>query len=428
MFIATTTVLFWLAQLTADPTPADPPPTRPIEQQVAELVEQLQGGDDAASSQAEERLIELGSDALVGLPKVTAETPERTRIQLRRIRKALASAPAERSLEPIKYSIVGEMTAEEAFRSLQKQAGLPVDILENYESEMSQTKLRFDVKEKPFWQAVEVLMAKAKLMPTPYSGDSRLFALVPDGREAGPQVGHVDSSGPFRFEVSRFEAVRDFQDPSNQILRLVVMMYWEPRVVPVTMSQVVDQIKIKTGDHELRLLSEQVPSELAVIESLASVELEFPFDLPSRSVPEIEQLSGKVNALVPGITQKFTFQNLGTGRLEQERGEVQVIIQRAKTIQGLQDVRLLVKLGEVDEAMRTNLSWAYDNIAYLADAKGKRFDDVLTEISQEDEGEIAILYKYDAPGDISDYTFHYESPTGFTTVSASYTLKNIELP
>ena len=60
--------------------------------QVAVLTEQLESGSAEENRQAEEALIQLGQDALEYLPKITADTPERTRIQLQRIRKAIVSS------------------------------------------------------------------------------------------------------------------------------------------------------------------------------------------------------------------------------------------------------------------------------------------------------------------------------------------------
>ena len=396
---------------------------------VAILVEQLESGSSEETRQAEQALIQLGEDALAYLPSITADTPERTRIQLQRVRAAIVSDTTVAASEAAMFSIVGELTAAEAFGQLREQAGLRADLLEEFDSELPGEKHRFDVKEKPFWDAVSVLLETANLSLSPYSGDSRLFALAPDNRDGEVPQGHTCIEGAFRFEASRLEAVRDLRNPDDRILRLVVLVFWEPQSTPVTISHNLNDVEIVAGDAPLQLLEDQTPVEIIVRESLASVDLEFPFDLPPRATQRIESLSGSITATIPGQKHKFEFDQLGGSEpIEKRAAGISVVVERARTAQNLQDVRLLIKLDNVSEEMQRHMSWIYNNIAYLTNAKGDRFDDVLTEIYQQEEGQIGILYKYDAPGDISDYKFVYETPSGFKSVSAEYVLEDIELP
>ncbi len=396
--------------------------------EVATLVAQLQSDSTETSSKAEEQLIELGAAVRPLLPKITNNTPERTRIQILRIIKAISSDRIANELEHRHYSIVGEMTVAEAFGKLRQQAGLRADIMAEQDSELPGGKVRFDIKEKPFWEAVDVLLEQSNLAIGPYSGDARLFALVEEQRENGPAAGHVCVDGPFRFEASRMEAVRDLRNPNDRILRLVVMVFWEPTQTPVSLRHDLSQLNIEAGNDGLELLANQAPVEMTVRESIAAVDMEFPFELPSRETLRIDRLSGVVSAVVPGKMHKFEFEGLGKGSLVQESAGVKVTVERAKTVQNLQDVRVLVQLENVAEDTQNQLSWIYNNIAYLTNSEGTRFDDVLTEVYQQDVNEIGIVYKYDAPGDVAEYTFNYETPAGFQTITANFELSNIELP
>ena len=400
-----------------------------LSSQVTTLVELLEHGSVEESRQAEESLIQLGNAVLDYLPAVTAETPERTRIQLQRVRQALSTTTAPQEAAAKMFSIVGELTAAEAFGQLREQAGLRADLLEEFDADLPGEKYRFDVKEKSFWETVSVLLDTANLSLSPYSGDSRLFALAGDNREGGVPEGQVCVDGPFRFEASRLEAVRDLRNPDDRILRLLVLVFWEPQSTPVTLRHNLDDVEIVAGDESLQLMTNQTPSEIIVRESLASVDLEFPFELPPRATQRIERISGTITAVLPGPKHKFEFDQLGGhDPIEKKAAGVRVVVERARTAQNLQDVRLLIKLDNVSEEMQRHMSWIYNNIAYLTNSNGDRFDDVLTEIYQQDVGEIGVLYKYDAPGDISDYQFVYETPSGFRSVSAKYELRDIELP
>lgn len=398
-------------------------------EQAAALVQQLTDADDQARQQAEEALIGLGPDVLPHLPAIGPDTPEQLRIRLIRIRNAVATEPLQDQQPALRFTLVGEMTAGEAIDQLKKQAGLTGTSDDSYESELPEGKFQFDLTDKPFWEAAHELLAQTGLALSPYSGDSRIFALVPDQRPDGPAEGHVSVDGPFRFEASRIEAVRDLRNPADEILRLIVMVFWEPGSTPVTLQHDYTSATVVAGDVQLPLIANMAAIEHPVRESIASIDLEFPFELPRRDVQKIDRLTGKITAVIPGKRHTFQFDDLGKARsVAKQSAGVTVVLERARTADNLQDIRLRIKLDQVSEEMKTHMNWVYNNVAFLKSVSGERFDEILMEVYQEEEGELGILYKYDAPGDVGDYQFVYETPSGLTSITAEYDLKDIELP
>ena len=393
-----------------------------------QLVQQLSADDVQAQRQAEEELIAAGTVTLEHLPAIGPDTPEQLRIRLLRIREAVVSEPPTSERQPQRFSLVGEMTAAEAIAKLKQQAGLTSTSDDSYESELPEGTFRFDVQDKPFWEVAEELLSKTNLALSPYSGDSRIFALVPDQRPDGPATGQVCLDGPFRFEASRLEAVRDLRNPDDQILRLIVMVFWEPGMTPVTVQHDYASSKVVAGEQKLAMIENMAAVEHPVRESIASIDLEFPFELPGRDVQKIDRLTGTITAVIPGKRHTFEFNDLASLPISKQAAGVTVVMQRARTVDNLQDVRLRIKLTEVSDDMKTHMNWIYNNVAYLKSASGERIDEILMEVYQEDEGELGILYKYDAPGEITDYQFVYETPSGLTSITAQYDLKDIELP
>src|SRR5262249_49542241 len=159
----------------------------------AELVKELDASKATARQSAQEKLIQLGADALPLLPAPDAKglSAEQKR-RLGEIRTALGNSSGKLPLagSQITLSATG-ITLSEAISAIQRESGNQiVDMREEFGQEVTNPEFSADWKEKPFWEVLDEISAKTnigyylhtgerqiglvmeppKVMPTAYAG------------------------------------------------------------------------------------------------------------------------------------------------------------------------------------------------------------------------------------------------------------------
>ena len=345
------------------------------------------------------------------------------------MRKKLEKAAAESILVGSRVTLAGEMKLSEALAELEKQTkNKLVDFRDQFSQPQLDPALKLELKDVPYWTALNTVLEQAGLQLYAYTNEPNTLGYVARSGEL-TAAGQAAATELFRMEVIRLQAIRDLRDEQNQGLVLTVEVTWEPRLTPISISQSLSNLKVKDDKgNSLKPLSSRGITNLSVQPGIQSVELELPFELPSREIQKVS-LAGELNAVVPAGNMTLEFDDLDNAReTTKGGGALSVILLRARKSQGLYDLRLLLRFGEASEEMRMQRGWVYSNEAYLLDPEGEQVEYAGLENFRENQDEIGLSYKYDIPGDLKGYKFVYKSPSSVLNVPVKYEIKEIVLP
>lgn len=418
-----------LAQVEA-PKPADKPD---LATQVKALVRQLDDNAQAKREAAEKELVNLGADVLPLLPAITARTPAEMKNRLARVRSALMKVAIEATTKSALVSLAGEMPVSQALAELSKQSGNAlVDYRERMNQEQRDPMIKVELKEVPFWQALDTVLDAASLSIYNFDEEQRALAYVARGEEAVPRVGQAAYSGLFRLEPSRIEAVRDLRNPANTSLKLTLEVAWEPRVRPIVLEQPLDEVSA-TDEAGAALIIDgsEGKREVPVEATNAAVELEIPLQLPERTVKQIASIKGKLTAVVLGRVESFEFANLETLKAaELERGGATVVVDSFRKNGDIYEVNMRVAFDKASNALESHRGWIYNNECFLTDPKSNRIDNVGVEATLLSDNEVGLSYKFDLgeKGSPAGHKFVYRTAAAIIRVPVEFELKGIDLP
>ena len=211
-------------------------------------------------------------------------------------------------------------------------------------------------------------------------------------------------------------------------MRLEVL--WEPRVIPVLLRQNYSDLHV-TGDDgaPIKVVVDQGSVEIPVQSTVAGVELDFPLELPPRSVKKLARVEGRFTALVPGREETFEFQDLANARnVTQQRGGLTITLDRVRKNGALYEFRVRVRMADAAEAFQSHLDWTANNVVYLVNPAGERLENPNFERYLERSDEIGFSYLFPVPGELTGYRLIYQTPAAMLELPVDYQLQDIELP
>ncbi len=147
-----------------------------LKDRVLQLVDRLDGEKVEARETAMASLIKLGPRILPLLPDpATVKTTER-KDRLTRVRAALAEKQDAVNLGATKVTVQGKgIRLSEALQQLQKQSGNPIsDLREQLGVEVTNPGFDIDLKDKPFFEALDEIVRKADVSTNFASGDGSI--------------------------------------------------------------------------------------------------------------------------------------------------------------------------------------------------------------------------------------------------------------
>jgi hypothetical protein len=404
-----------------------------LAEKVTALVRQLDAREQAKREAAEKELIALGPDVLPLLPALTTRTPAEVRNRLTRVRNALTKAEIEAATKPALVNLSGEMLFSEAAASIAEQTGNKlVDYRERFNQEGSDPKITVDLKEVPFWQALDTVLDAASLTIYNYDEEQGALAYTSRGDDAVPRLGKASYSGLFRLEPTRIEAVRDLKNSSMHSLKLVTDAIWEPRVRPIVLEVPLSDLSAtdeKGG--EIGIDRAEGTLEVPVEGTNAAVEIELPLVAPARSVTQVGSIKAKMTAVVLGKVETFEFPDLDKLKsAELERGGVTVTVESCRKNGDIYDVSMRVRFDKAANALESHRGWIYNNECYLIDPKGQRNENAGLEATLLDTNEVGLSYKFDLGENVSPakHKFVYRTPAAVIKIPVEFELKGIDLP
>jgi hypothetical protein len=410
---------------------ADTTPDEAIEVQVRRLVRQLDADELARREAAEAALIEMGPEVLDHLPRITSRTPPEVKQRLLRIQGVLQQRAAEAATEASRVTIESQtMPLSRIVAILKERTGNQLlDFRKRWGQGAEDVEVEVDFDNVPFWEALDQILDRAGLTLYHYPGQPNTVAYVKRDADELPRHGRAACQGVFRIEPTTMTAMRNLRQPETSGLKLTLEVAWEPRLVPILVSQSLADIRaVDEQGHPIAVAGEG-SLESPVQNGVSAVEIEVPLAVPERSVQRIASLSGQLAALVPGRVEAFEFAELEAADDEEIRkGAVTVVLQKVRKNAGLYEVFMLVRFDEAANALESHRGWVFNNKAYLLHKDGNQKEPDGLETTRRTVNEMGISFKFVLDNDLSDYSFVYETPAAIVQLPIKYELKDIPLP
>ncbi len=439
--ILPTTVLALLLAIATQAQEASPlsDVDRELSRQVSRLVDQLNDDRGVQRDAAEKKLMELAgnsaaeADRLVALlPAATDQMPLAVRERLTRIRQKIEDRTAKSAVEGTTVTLAADkMPLAELFAALEEQTGNRLkDNRQLDPAEVAAAEgVTIDLKNEPFWSAVDQVLDLAKLGVYNYGGEDAL-SIVPRDENDGPRHGKAAYVGPFRMEILEVQAQRNARQPARKLLKLQLEVAWEPRLRPIALSQpATDVSATDDAGKPLTVSQPEAVLDVEVPNGTQAAEIVLLFAAPSRSVNRIKLLQGKLKALVPGRQEKFRFRDLANAAgKSQRRGGVEVIVDDVRKNNEIWEVHMRMKLDEDNHALESHRNWVFQNISFMEGKDGEPIDNAGLETTKQTPNEVGVAYLFDLPDGIEGLTWVYETPAAIVELPVEYELKDIELP
>jgi hypothetical protein len=409
-----------------------------LEREISKLVAQLNDDRAADRDAAEKELLALaGTNTaqadrfLIALPKDNDQMPLAVRDKLGRIRKQIEDRVAKASTTGTTVTLSAkEMPLADVFKEIEKQTGNKViDNRDEQEGGSGKTKITIELKDEPFWSAMDQILDQAKLSVYSYGGEEAL-SIVARGNDDSPRKGRAMYQGPFRMEVLEVQSQRGIRQPNQKSLKLQLEFAWEPRLRPIALSQPATDVTA-TGDdeEELAVSQPEAMQDVEVPTGTQAAEIVLPFELPSRDVKKITSLKGKLHALVPGRHARFQFEDLAKAAGKNQRlGGVQVTLDEVRKNGAVWEIHMRFALDEANGALQSHRAWVFQNLSYLVAKDGSRIENAGFETTRQTPNEVGMAYLFDVADGIEGLSWMYETPAAIVDLPVEYELKDIELP
>lgn len=405
-----------------------------LRDRVLQLVERLDAEKPEARDAAEAALKKLGPRALPLLPEAGGPSKERSE-RLARIREAILESSAEDPSSASKVTLQAKgMRLSDAVQQLQKQSGNPInDLREQYGADATNPTFDIDLKDVPFFQALDEVALKAGVTTTSFTGDGTIGIMAgapapaPDAAVAAkPPVEYV---GPFRVALKQLTEQRDFQ-AGKASANAALEISWEPRIRPMLLTIKADQVDVK--DDQGRAVKPQVAmesSDVVLRPENPSAEVNVNMEAPERSATKLGALHVKAEMTLPAGIKTFRFPNLAEKKAIQQ-GDVSVSLEGVEVDEQIWKVGVVLTYPGEGPAFESYRQGLFNNRVWLQKADGSKFEqNGGFSNTGSDGGKLGFEYLFvDAPGKPEDYQLVYETPSKVVTVPLEFSFKDVPLP
>ena len=417
-----------LTQVDADATAAD------VAGQVRRLVRQLDAGELDVRNHAEEELLKLGPTVLDSLP---AEATGSAELQQRvdRIRQTLEKRASDQSMQGSKVSLSGMMNLEEVAAEIEKQTGNKIiDYRKKFGQNVSNPQFKLEIKNAPFWQAMDAMLDSTNMSVYQYSGKEGL-AIIDRPEDESPRTSRAAYTGPLRLEATKISAERHSASKKPGTLKVDLEVAWEPRLSPIAFSQSLKDLEaVDDEGQKLKIDVQDASLEAPAPGGGTAIEMLLPFVPPPRSAKAIASLKGTLTALLPGKVESFEFDQLDVAAkpqfqpLPQKKSGATVTLEQVRKNNEVWEVVIRLKFDDAANALESHRGWALENEAYLIGPDKKKIENAGYHSTLRTENELGMAYQFELPGGIEGYTLVYKSPSSIHVLQLPYELKNLPLP
>lgn len=413
-------------------------------ERVAFLQRELEAAEVPKRDAAEKELIALGERVLDYLEPPTADTPSDAIDRTTRVRTTLEKLAVAAATEPTTVNLVGEHSINQALEIVKKQTKNDVALSEQIAEAVGETKIKLDLQDALFWDAVSEIMKQGQLEVGMYAGGPQQIRLLPtaafefelanpdipnpDAAPAKPESIPRNNSSIFDLSVLGTSASRNLSNPSANYCNVKLLIRWEPRLTPISIDLPLSTVKaVDDFDKPIELSQDGVISGIVQPE-IPQMEFTVPFALIDRRIETIKKLEATIDAVLPGRTETFRFKQIR----ELEPGYSQTKAGATLTFAGtmknedLFGLELKLSFDEGNNALESHQSWVYDNELYLLDDERNRYDVLAYEAIQQTESSVTIRYYFEK--DPKELTLYYKTPAMIVQVPVRVMLTKIPLP
>lgn len=410
-----------------------------LERQIGRLVSQLTADRAADRDTAEKQLLELAGKStatadkfLASLPKDSDQMPLALRDRLARIRRQVEENVSKSATAGTTVTLAAKnMPLADVLKAVETQTGNK--FIDNRDDQPGPDQkgvtVSIDLKNEPFWPAMDHILDAAQLGLYAYGGEDAL-SIVARPKDDAPRFGRAFYAGPFRLEVLDARGQRNFRLPNQTSLKLQLEVAWEPRLRPIALSQPLADVQaIADNGSQLALGQPDSEQDVEIPNGTQAAEIVLPFKLPSRGIKKITKLNGKLRALVPGRHAKFEFPDATKAIGKSQRlGGVQVTLKEVRKNNAVWEVHMQLTLDEAKGSLQSHRGWVFQNLSYLVDKDGKRVENAGFETTRQTPNEVGAAYMFDVAEGLENMTWVYETPASIIEMPIDYELKEIELP
>ncbi len=334
-----------------------------------------------------------------------------------------------------KITVSGKMTLDELRAEIEKQTGNKItDYRQRFNQNASNPKLTLDIKNAPFWPAIDAILDQTGLTVYDFSGKDGL-ALTERSENETPRAKRATYAGPLRMEVTRLVCERKPNVDPSATLHIHLAIAWEPRLAPILFIQPVKTIQ--AVDDQGRQLHFDVsdPQIEVSVEGGTGVELMFPFTAPPRDATAITSIKGTLTALLAGKLEPFEFDKLadaakpGFKPLEIKKDTAHVILDQVRKNNEIWEVLVRVRFDDAEKSLEPHLGWISQNEAYIVGPDKNPIEKAGFFVNSRTDKEIGLGYQFELPETgLDGCTFVYKSASSIHSVLVPYELKNLTLP
>jgi hypothetical protein len=403
-----------------------------LRSQVRAAIQRLSDASRFARMQAEQALLELGTDILPLLPPPDLLKSPSARQSIRRVRVRLEHDVAEQSLQPSIVTLNGDYTTAEFVQEIERQTGNTISTTQLSPSQLNQgISVRF--KDTSFWKALANVEANG--LSFGFEKETGLLTLLPRDSTTLERVSTIDRA--FRIDASDFTP-RAVGDAEGTLLSNQVRILCEPRLRPLFLKYQTSDFIVSTDDSKgvIEAFNSGASIEVPLGNGGREAELSLSF-LAEDEAASAKQASihGKVKLLVAASEQPISFREFGRAkRVSRRRGGVTVTVNkvgfegsRPKHHTARIQLRVSYDLGA--NAFESHQTWVFHNRVYLVDPDGKQHgpNGGFTTLHQGD-GSVGVEYRFvDLATDPASWEFVYVAPTLLINVEIPISLRNIPI-
>ena len=400
-----------------------------LKDRVGQLLERLDAPKPETRKAAEEALIKLGAKALPLLPDLEKVTDAEKKERLTRIRAAVSEVAEQLNLGATKITLkVKGMRLSEVIQTLQAKSGNTItDLRESEGAETTNPSLDFDIDDKPFLEALDIVCKKAEISPNFFTGDGSIGLMGGKPAEAALIV----YSGPFRVAFKQIGSVRDLQ-AGTSTANAQFEVAWEPRLRPMLMKLKADEIKV-TDDRgkEVKVQVENENTDVVIRPENPVAEMNLTFISPEREAKKLASLKVNAEFSVPAGLKLFRFPNIAVkDPATVKQGDIAVTLEGSEVDEQVWKVNVLLAYPGQGDAFESYRQGLFNNRIWLQKSDGSRFEhNGGFSNTSSDGGKLGFEYLFvDAPGKPGDFGLVYETPSQVKTIPLEFVFKDVPLP
>ena len=215
----------------------------------------------------------------------------------------------------------------------------------------------------------------------------------------------------------------------SRAMQLLLDISWESRLQPIYLAIPLSSIKVRTDSGETLHADDPEGVRTANMEgNVSAATLQVPLESISRKATIVRSLSGKIDAVIPGHTGQFLFEDLSQKNQRQLQAGVEVILKNVKVTGSNCQVDFTVFYREAANAFESHRGWIRNNPAWLVDQQGNRLKPEQRRTTGQGDRKLDFQFHFPVEKSLESYRFVYQTPVLLLRQSIPFELREIPLP